>query len=642
MVYRWDKNGKLLFPFNGPHQDYINSLTFFPELELTEQRILTGSKDGTGKILTITGEEIPCIIKHKKSIFKAVFSPQKDKIITAALDGMVKVWDITGNILQQKFKAHKKEIYDLAIAPSGKYVLTASTDRMAKLWDLENTKNPIRVFEGHQYEVSAVAFSNEKERPNILTGSWDTTAKLWNWDGELIHTLRGHKDDIRSVAFSPDNQYLLTGSKDKVAKLWNLSGELIKDLKGHTKEIHEVIFTPDGKSVVTGSADGTAKIWEIAPSEAPPFKPYKKEVSRILFSTENKEILTAAKDKTIQIWDFEGQFKGVFNNKQIKTISKSRKIKKSFPLLDSDIFSPRNRPSFLTNTAESIPDLWDAPHLLIRPHKKGIDPSSLFDSISAIAFSADKKKVLLGFWDKRIVLWDLKESLLTAFPKAPSDKNEAHTQKILTAAFSNDGQMIVTGSQDESAILWKLEGQAVHFVQYFSHQKAVLATLNPTNARSLDPYPPDSTTNNKKNWVNTVAFLPTKNPEERKIVTGCNDGIARLWDLKGNLLTIFEGHSAEITTLTFSPDGQYLLTGSKDLRVKLWDLTGNEIQYYEGHKNPITDLSFLPDNAGFLTYSKNEIVKHLTPAIYLKNQVALCDDKILNQHGMEMPDSGRY
>src|SRR3712207_7418485 len=39
--------------------------------------------------------------------------------------------------------------------------------------------------------------------------------------GKLLHTLTGHSDWVRAVAFSPNGQLIATGSQDKTIKLWH-------------------------------------------------------------------------------------------------------------------------------------------------------------------------------------------------------------------------------------------------------------------------------------------------------------------------------------------------------------------------------------------------------------------------------------
>ena len=38
--------------------------------------------------------------------------------------------------------------------------------------------------------------------------------------------------------------------------------QLVATMKGHTEEVYSVAFSPDGKHVVSGSGDHTIKVWE--------------------------------------------------------------------------------------------------------------------------------------------------------------------------------------------------------------------------------------------------------------------------------------------------------------------------------------------------------------------------------------------
>jgi WD40 repeat protein len=165
-------------------------------------------------------------------------------------------------------------------------VLTGSYDSTAKLWDAE-TGQEIRTFGGHTGHVRSVAFSPDGAR--VLTGSDDGTAKLWDAEtGQEIHTFGGHTDRVRSVAFSPDGTRVLTGSKvislalspdrpgsltvseDWIARLWDSeTGQEIRTFGGHTDWVNSVAFSPDGTQVLTGSEDGTARIWQLLQPEPP-------------------------------------------------------------------------------------------------------------------------------------------------------------------------------------------------------------------------------------------------------------------------------------------------------------------------------------------------------------------------------------
>src|ERR1700691_3837327 len=71
-----------------------------------------------------------------------------------------------------------------------------------------------------------------------------------------INVLRGHKDSILSVAFSPDGKQIVSGSDDKSIRVWDAeTGEMVSGpFEGYTDGV-SVAFSPDGKRIVSGSSD---------------------------------------------------------------------------------------------------------------------------------------------------------------------------------------------------------------------------------------------------------------------------------------------------------------------------------------------------------------------------------------------------
>ena len=89
----------------------------------------------------------------------------------------------------------------------------------------------------------------------LVSGS--RSGELYVWDThqwEKRHELKGHTDDITSVAFHPDGKQLVTVSRDRTARIWNVeNGEQVGSLpldailedtslyKGRSQEIQQFI-----------------------------------------------------------------------------------------------------------------------------------------------------------------------------------------------------------------------------------------------------------------------------------------------------------------------------------------------------------------------------------------------------------------
>jgi WD40 repeat protein len=74
--------------------------------------------------------------------------------------------------------------------------------------------------------------------------------------------------------------------------------------------------------------------------------------------------------------------------------------------------------------------------------------------------------------------------------------------------------------------------------------------------------------------VNCVAFAP----DLTRVLTGSEDGTARLWDAaSGQELAIFGNHDGAVTNVAFSPDGHMIITCDQHRHLFLWQIDGTGV-----------------------------------------------------------------
>ncbi|WP_226588560.1 nSTAND1 domain-containing NTPase [Microseira wollei] len=205
--------------------------------------------------------------------------------------------------------------------------------------------------------------------------------------------------------------------------------------------------------------------------------------------------------------------------------------------------------------------------------------------VTSVTISPNSQIIVSGSSDKTLRLWD--------FNGKPIGKPfQGQGNWVTAVAFSPNGKLIVSGSNDGTLRLWDLNGNPI--AKPFKQQNINLPSSSSNSSYSYYAYGAPTSNLGKNYQVTAVAF----NPKNGQIIaSGSNDGILRLWDLKGNLKQQFQAHQANITAVAFSPDGKFIVTGSNDKTLRLWDLNGKPIgKPFQGHRGGVTSVAFSPNN----------------------------------------------
>ncbi|PPE02530.1 hypothetical protein GOBAR_DD00424 [Gossypium barbadense] len=194
----------------------------------------------------------------------AKFVARKQWVVAGADDMFIRVYNYNTMDKVKVFEAHTDYIRCVAVHPTRPYILSSSDDMLIKLWDWEKGWACTQIFEGHSHYVMQVTF-NPKDTNTFASASLDRTIKIWNLGSPNPNfTLDAHQKGVNCVDYfsGGDKPYLITGSDDNTAKVWDYQTKsCVQTLEGHTHNVSAVCFHPELPIIITGSEDGTVRIW---------------------------------------------------------------------------------------------------------------------------------------------------------------------------------------------------------------------------------------------------------------------------------------------------------------------------------------------------------------------------------------------
>lgn len=180
--------------------------------------------------------------------------------------------------------------------------------------------------------------------------------------------------------------------------------------------------------------------------------------------------------------------------------------------------------------------------------------SSNTSAVLALAWSPDGKWIADGCVDGNVRVWD-------ATTGRTQVVYSGHTAEVNAVAWSPDSRQIASGSSDGTVQLWDVA----------------------TGKRLF-------TWKGHAGSVNTVAWQPGTSLLSRngaRIASGGVDATVQVWTVSGKVqhgqrgrrgqavtlqgdILVYEGHSAQVTSVGWSPEGQRIASSSEDGTVQLW------------------------------------------------------------------------
>lgn len=283
------------------HDGIVSAVAFTDD----GQRIVSAAADGKLKVWDAARGSLIRTIELDSGPASA-FALTRGRAATGHKDGTTAIWSLETGSKLVTFRRNEASIWSVAFTGSPDGVATAAHDWSVAIWDAATPMSPEHVLEGHSNAAKVVAFASRG--PFLASGSADSTVKLWSFDrGSLIRTYRGHGDFISALAFEPKGRTLASASFDGEIRLWSTYANRQKRrLKAHEGPIRALVFAPDGDHLVSAGGDGTVRLWSTSRGRL--LRTLQGGngtggVAALAMSPDGRRIAVAGSDNTVRLFD---------------------------------------------------------------------------------------------------------------------------------------------------------------------------------------------------------------------------------------------------------------------------------------------------------------------------------------------------
>jgi len=455
--------------------------------------------------------------------------------------------------------------------------------------------------EVHREEIRSLSFSPDSKR--LVTASQDGDAKVLDIrTGEILQTLPpqtgSRRRPIGRAIFSPSGEQLATASTDDSVWIYQADGATVRRLfemegrqgprKVHDSDVQDMAFSPDGRYLISADQDGQVVRWGLGEDTSTlVLGSHEQTVVTVRISPDGTQALTASLDRTARLWDIE-------SGKQLATFSHDG-------ALSGAGFTADGARIASLSAQDGTARLWSKTPISylsqLLPHQ---------DHVSHVAFSPkeseDRLRLATASYDGPIKIWDFRRQNGRMVAEEPRELL-GHESQVRRLAFSTRGDLLVSAGYDGTARIWSMSGGR--------ELGRELCRL-------------DVAAEGGSVRVQRALFQPRDIPSW--VLTASNDGSAplALWDavtcarLEAGEALEGDGSAVEALDAIASDEGVLVATGSEAGRVRVmrqdrqgaWELVCD----LGLHSRPVLDIAFSPDASRVASSSEDRWGRILTVA----------------------------
>ena len=601
------------------------SAVFAPD----DKRVLTAD-DKSAQMWDAKSGQLLFTMSHGDTVYRAEFSPDGSRIITAGGDDTVRIWNaMTGAPIREL--THRGPVATrwryYAVALSSRFVAAIDMmGRTAHVWDAE-TGMEIAELDNDASRQAALAFSPDGHW--LVTSGGDDVRIFETLTWRRVSTIAGPR--VRSLSFDPSGSRLVVGTYDGVASVWGIpGGERVRCLRGAGPSVDAVAFSRDGQLVATASRDGTEQVWDVASGGLQTqFNSHHGKIYAVEFSRADDLILSAGADGA-----------AVVSN--VTTGMPVARLEGPSSLVIAAHFDSASR-RVVGASWDGTARVWDA----TSPYRRWNSAPIGAACDTAESLVPDHRFIALSCRNRGTYVWDTaRDELLAELPSVNTVRGDSspvlpaltasgdraaiargnavevyalpsgqllrtivHPAAVTVVAFAPTGHDMVSGAIDGSLQLTREQDDPIALPTASAAIDAA-AVLADGRVVATDAGKRLRVIGRDRNALLMDLVAPSRirllrpSPDSRRLVTistTSHQAPPVLWDLdRYRLVARLEGHVGRVFTARFveGRGGHEILTAGADGTARLWDAaTGQPRQSFQGDSHFLVDAALAPDGS---------------------------------------------
>ncbi|QEL21045.1 WD40 repeat domain-containing protein [Limnoglobus roseus] len=653
----WDAaNGKELRTLAGPqgHQSLVLSVAFSPNGD----QLASGGADNFARVWDVpSAKPVRETALTTKGVRTAV-SPDGKVYAAGGSDGKIRLWSADGKPVAEA--VHGAAVIRLAFTTNGQTLLSTGADRILRYWNATNGQLLASVGTGPAELDGLLAHTGG----NVVTTSTDGSIRVWPQQPPVAKKIADLPAAATVAAYSNDGSFFAVAFADKSVKVVNVGNGQATAIPAAPAAIEAIAWNSDNATLAV-AAGGKVLLWGTDGKTRGELTADAKAVRAVSFAASKTELLTVGDDGKLKLWKLpldpkkpaeskavaaDAKLAAMLPNGQALVVGKAVKAWDVNAGKEARTFGPApDAPKVLAVSR-------DGGHLAVAGGKsvkcwqtgdgKESPALTLPAEVTALAFSTDKKLLLVGTADKTVTVYDTATGqpqqflpftsnpiavafhpsqpiVFTVEDKAITQQTPSLVRSVKDADLVRGGltavpnaNTILTLSSTKFLSRWNLGN--LQKEQGFELANPATAVAVSRNGQLVATVGADSTvqvyTLNNQQLVGSFKAAAKVSellfhPNGQSLAAILADNSVAVWNVFstpgqplppefGSLVQSFAHHAAVTSLAYFGDTGQQLLTGCDDGTVRVWRVASDQPAKSLQHPNLVDSVAF--DKTGTL------------------------------------------